>query len=207
MPHSRTRKVRCDGTKPRCNTCMRRSQTCNWTARLAPGNYQFVYVEDATSQQTPPRHIQTKSRDCNTGPRQQPTHDALPTALRQRLLHIFTQTHQMLELCGCVDIDTLKQTAGTDKDNFLLHAIAALSSLYLTDVEIASQSRFANSRSFMTFYRSEAQASSRSLSDEPSGAGSALRCRLLRTAYSSYRTNIPKSSPFKEISFWASASS
>lgn len=186
---------------------MRRGQTCNWTAKLAPGNYHFVYVEEATSQQTPPRHIQSKSRDGDTGPRQQPAHDTLSTALRQRLLHIFTQTHQMLELCGCVDIDTLKQTAGTDKDHFLLHAIAALSSLYLSDVEAASQSRFANSRSFMAFYRSEAQASSRSLSDEPSGTDSALSSRWLRADYPSYRTDIPKLSPFKETSFWASASS
>ncbi|OAA49687.1 Transcription factor [Cordyceps fumosorosea ARSEF 2679] len=95
--------------------------------------------------------------------------ESLPMPLRQRLLQIFTQTHHMLELCACVDMDLVQGTAAPDKDSFLLQSILALSALYLTDVEATSDTRFANSKSLMFFFRSKAQELSRSLSDEPSG--------------------------------------
>ncbi|KAJ2979241.1 hypothetical protein NQ176_g3370 [Zarea fungicola] len=78
----------------------------------------------------------------------------------------------MLELCGCIDVEIVKNTVPTDKETFLAHSIIALSSLYLTDVEAASHARFDNAKAFTAFYRSKAQALSRALSDEPSGIGS-----------------------------------
>lgn len=74
----------------------------------------------------------------------------------------------MLELCGCIDLDMVNSATTTDTEDFLLQSILALSSLYLTDVEAASDSRFTDSKSLLCFYRSKAQASSRALSDKPS---------------------------------------
>ena len=163
---SRSRKVRCDGARPRCNVCLRRSQTCQWPDRPAPGNYRFVFVDEAASKENLPR--QALARDGDARPDAPPIGEGLPMSLRQRLLHIFSQTHHMLELCGCIDMEMAKSGA-TDKEAFLLQSVWALSSLYLTDVEAASDARFANSKSFMFSYRSKAQESSRLLSDEPSG--------------------------------------
>lgn len=100
-------------------------------------------------------------------------HEPLPLLLSQRLLHIFSQSHQMLELCGCINIDMLKgdlsAEIAADEDAFLLQSIFALSSLYITDTEARSDSRFASAKSLMSYCKSKAQASSRLLSDEPSG--------------------------------------
>lgn len=183
--------------------CLRRRQACQWPDRLAPGNYQFVFVDEATSEQSLPG--QGPARDDDARPDAPPTTGQdLPVSLRQRLLHIFSQTHHMLELCGCIDIDVAKSAAATDKEAFLLQSILALSSLYLTDVEAASDARFANSKSFMFFYRSKAQESSRSLSDEPSGnplfAAATRNLAFILIC-------LPKLSPSKRISFWVSANS
>ncbi|KAJ4164336.1 hypothetical protein LMH87_006013 [Akanthomyces muscarius] len=161
----RSRKVRCDGARPHCNVCLRRNEACQWSERPAPGNYRFVFVAEGGSKENMPK--QTFARDGDVRPDAPPIGEDLTTSLRQRLLQIFSQTHYMLELCGCIDMDMAKSGA-TDKDAFLLQSIWALSSLYLTDVEAASDARFADSKSFMFFYRSKAQESSRLLSDEPS---------------------------------------
>lgn len=75
----------------------------------------------------------------------------------------------MLELCGSIDMDIFKRDAPAAEDSFLLQSIFALSALYLADAEARSDSCFASSRNLMGRYRSKAQASSRLLSDEPSG--------------------------------------
>ena len=149
--------------RPRCDICTRKHKPCHWSEALAPGGYRYVFFGESTSggspvlTPTPTEQPQITQFDA----------DLLRLPLRYRLLHIFAQTHHMLELCGCIHLDMFNDEVITSENRFLLESILALSALYLPDAEVKADSKFASSKSIVRHYRSNAQASSRQSSDQP----------------------------------------
>lgn len=156
--------------RPRCDVCARKHKSCNWSEALAPGGYRYVLFGESTSGESPastptpttqPREALYDANNANNA------FDLLQLPLRHRLVHTFAQTHHVLELCGCIQLDVFNDQAITIENSFLLESILALSALYLPDASAKADSRFTGSKSIVRHYRSKAQASSRQSSDQP----------------------------------------
>lgn len=119
-------------------------------------------MEDAHSTSLASNHIQDAVSEINTKNQDFPS-----SHLRSRLLAIFTSTHHMLELCGCISLDTLNSVDVSEENEFLLYSIFALSSLYLVDSEVRAEKSFSTPKSIMRHCRAKAQAASRQTSDQP----------------------------------------
>lgn len=182
--------------------CSRKNRPCHWSEELAPGGYKYVFFGESNGGGTP---ASTPTPTPTRGPRDAQVDAAVygfdlrPLPLRQRLLHIFSQTHHVLELCGCIRMDMFKDEFVTNENRFLLNSILALSALYLTEAETKVDTPFASSKSVMRYYRSKAQASSRQSSDQPTS-------KMLSARHPYFTNNYFKSSQSRRIWCWVSVS-
>lgn len=119
-------------------------------------------MEHSRSISMAPNHVQDAAPEANT------ERSAFPSSnLRSRLISIFASTHHMLELCGCISLDTLNSEDVSEENEFLLYSIFALSSLYLVDSDVQPEKPFNTSKSIVRHCRAKAQAASRQTSDQP----------------------------------------
>lgn len=165
---SRKRKTRCNGARPNCNVCLKKTTPCHWPEDVAPGGYKYVFIGDSRSD-TPAPTTASQTRSVHVDSSVQ-NFDLPPISLRHRLLRIFTLTHHALELCGCIHMDMFNDEALTAENKFVFYSILALSSLHLTDAETRLDTPFSSSKRLMRHFRSKAQAESRHFSDNPTGS-------------------------------------
>ncbi|KAL2207792.1 hypothetical protein CC79DRAFT_776989 [Sarocladium strictum] len=78
-------------------------------------------------------HGQTSDKSQDAGVVNAPSQ--VPPQLKRRLLRIFSQSHHNVELCGCIQLDMLREDTVAGEDLFLLQSISALAALYITDME------------------------------------------------------------------------
>lgn len=97
----------------------------------------------------------------------------VPSQLKRHLLRIFSQSHHKVELCGCIQLDMLRDENVAGDNLFLLQSISALAALYIADVEVAQLSHLKSARDLWKYYQQEAQASARLLSDRASSKSTA----------------------------------
>lgn len=165
--------------RPRCDVCSRKDRPCHWSETPAPGGYKYVFFRESTRGGSRASTLTPTGQTRDVLDTADHAFDLPPPQLRCQLLHIFSQTHHILELCGCIQLDMFKDEAITSENRFLLESILALSALYLTDAEAKFDSRFAGSKCIMRYYRSKAQASSRQSSDQPTSKMIAATASLI----------------------------
>lgn len=169
---SRKHKTRCNGLRPQCDVCTWKHRSCHWPDGLAPGGYKHLFFEGSTlalkgNPDNPPKLVSIR-QPAETLLQAESTCD-LPSSipLCRRLIDIFVQTHHLLDLCGCIHLDSLQDEEMASENRFLLESIFSLSALYLPPNEAKFDSRFTSAKGMVRYYRNKAQASSRQSSDQP----------------------------------------
>ncbi|KAI9830718.1 MAG: hypothetical protein M1819_005382 [Sarea resinae] len=164
----RQRKVKCDGSRPACQRCLTRGDSCRWPDELVQGGY--VAISDDTDEArvraepafSSPASIAASGFEPDGAGSSEISQHRLG-----RLLDIFWTGHHAVELCGFLHRGSFEAQLFEPGNAFLLSAIISLSSLYVSNDEAREAYGFASSKALSDHYASRARQHSRDSSDNP----------------------------------------
>jgi hypothetical protein len=144
---SRRRKVRCSGTKPCCENCLRLNDNCHWPCHGDEQEHRF-----------PPDRIM----------------NLVNTNQRHVLLEIFFKTPHLDIMRPSIHRLSFDSTEINHQSEFLLVSIYCLSALYISESDVRSVFNGESAQKLSQRLANVAQKCSRDTSDQPSGTISPL---------------------------------
>lgn len=161
---SRRRKTKCNGVHPTCGSCILRRVPCSWpTSNLVSTSPKDV--TNPTQTIVPGDEASARKRPRVSAIGQDAGHRS--SALLQQALEIFYARHHSIEFCSFLHIPSLDVASLDRQSPFIVHALLALSGLYLTDVDIAGEG-FETPATFSEWHAAVARQYSRESVDSPS---------------------------------------
>lgn len=140
---SHQRKVRCSGTKPCCENCLRQNDNCHWKG-----------LGDEQDQILSPRGIE----------------DLVSVEQRRVLLDIFFKTPHLDIIRQSIHRLSFESTQISQQSEFLLASIYCLSALYVSESDTREVFHGEPARALSQRLANVAQKYSRDTSDQPSGS-------------------------------------
>jgi hypothetical protein len=140
--HSRRRKVKCSGTKPCCQNCLRLNDKCQWSDH-----------DDADNQLPVADGVET----------------LVSAEQRGVLIDIFFNTSHLGIMRQSIHRLSFESTEITEQSEFLLTSVYCLSALYVSESDARSVFHGESSIKLSQRLANAAQKCSRDTSDQPSG--------------------------------------
>lgn len=142
---SRRRKVKCSGTKPCCQNCLRVKDNCRWQG-----------YEDEQERDVIPKGIE----------------NLITSEQRGELLRIFFKTPHLDIMRQSIHRLSFNSTDISQQSEFLLVSIYCLSALYISDSDVRGKFNGEPASELSQRLANVAQKYSRDTSDQPSGSNS-----------------------------------
>ena len=176
LSHSRRRKTKCDGVKPKCRYCISQKVQCIWADEESSSRRDTRQEPIQSSQSNPIVNADGRSeiptRDAGT----LPTETQLSSVTKfifpdqqvvRRCLDLFFERHFEVDFCSFLSRSEL--LINHKESPVIVISILALCSRYLTVEEVHQHLCFSSAREACRQFSSAARAMAREMSDKPSG--------------------------------------